>query len=143
MLLGALVLAVVIGGGAFYGGMKYEQSKLPAFAQNFRNNQLGASVAGSLRTGRAGNQDGSGFANGSIIAKDDKSLTLQLRDGGSKIVFLSDAATVKKSVDGTLSDLVVGENVTVNGSVNADGSITAQSISLQPDMPSPSPTAAP
>ena len=143
-----IATAVVVGGGAFYGGMKYAQSKAPqgrlsqADFQNLQNfspeerqqrlQELGAN-AGGFRGGQRGGNAG-GFTTGEIISKDDKSVTVKLRDGGSKIVFLSDSTEITKSAAGTLSDLEVGKNISVNGTTNSDGSITAQSIQLRPNL---------
>jgi len=143
-----IATAVVVGGGAFYGGMKYAQSKAPqgrlsqADFQNLQNfspeerqqrlQELGAN-AGGFRGGQRGGNAG-GFTTGEIISKDDKSVTVKLRDGGSKIVFLSDSTEITKSAAGTLSDLEVGKNISVNGTTNSDGSITAQLIQLRPNL---------
>lgn len=140
-----IILAIiVVGGGAFYGGMKYGQSKAPqGFTQgdfqNLRNlspeerqqrlQELGANTGGSRN--RTGGQQGGGFASGEIIAKDDKSVTIKLRDGGSKIVFYSDTTEIGKIVNGAAADLEIGKTITVNGSPNQDGSLTAQSIQLR------------
>ena len=140
-----IAVAVVVGGGAFYGGMKYAQSNAPqgrlsqADFQSLQNlspeerqqrrQELGAN-AGGFRGGSGGGQrGGGGFTTGEIISKDDKSVTIKLRDGGSKIVFLSDSTEITKSANGTFVDLEVGKNVSVNGTANSDGSVTAQSIS--------------
>lgn len=137
-----LAVAVVVGGGAFYAGMKYGQTKTPAgFTQkdfqNLRNlspeerqqrlQQMGTAGIGF----RGGNSESSGFASGEIISKDDKSVTIKLRDGGSKIIFYSDSTEVDKFVSGTPSDLEIGKTITINGKTNQDGSITAQSIQLR------------
>jgi len=51
-----------------------------------------------------------------------------------KLFFFSDSTEITKSVVGALSDLEIGKNITVNDTVNSDGSITAQSIQLRPDL---------
>ncbi len=143
-----IAVAVVVGGGAFYGGMKYAESKSPrgqfsrADFQNLspeerqqRLQELGAN-AGGFRGGSGGGQrGGGGFTTGEIISKDDKSVTVKLRDGGSKIVFLSDSTEITKSAAGVLSDLEIGKNISVNGTSNSDGSVTAQAIQLRPVNP--------
>src|SRR3989338_8495548 len=156
-----IATAVVVGGGAFFGGMKYAESKSPRGRlsqtdfQNLQNlspeerqqrlQELGAN-AGSFRGGAgSGQRGGGGFTAGEIIAKDDpegeqapygasKSVTVKLQNGGSKIVFLSDSTEITKSVAGALSDLEVGNNITVNGTANSDGSVTAKSIQLRPQQ---------
>jgi len=141
------VLAVlIVGGGAFFAGMKYGQSKgsnsfsradfqnlSPAERQQ-RMQQAGA--AGGFRA-MGGNNHGSGFVSGEIISKDDTSVTVKLPDNGSKIVFFSASTSIIKSTDGAFGDLETGKTIMVNGTVNSDGSVTAQSIQLSPVLPAP------
>lgn len=125
-----LVTAIAVGGIAFYGGMKYGQSN--------SSGQGGlAPQERQARFGQRGTRNAGGFAAGQVIAKDDKSITVKLRDGGSKIIFYSDTTEVGKFVNGAPSDLEVGKNVSLNGSANSDGSITAQSIQIRPPMQQP------
>jgi len=135
ILMSVLITAVLVGGGAFYGGMKYAQSKASSrLAQgNFGSFQRnGAANIGGLRGNRSG-----GFAAGEIIAKDNNSVTIKLNNGGSKIVFYSDATEVGKFTKGAADDLQVGESVTVSGDANQDGSITAKLIQIRPAVPVP------
>jgi len=136
-----IAIVIIVGGGAFYGGMLFGQNKnknnTPAGInfQNFRNltpeqrQQMGFSGAGG------GRGNGANFTTGEIIAKDNSSITLKLRDGGSKIIFYSATTEVGKFTTSTPNDLIIGENVSVNGTTNQDGSITANSIQLRPEMP--------
>ena len=142
-----IAVAVVVGGGAFFGGMKYAESKNPrsrvsqADFQNLQNlspeerqqrlQELGAN-AGGFRGGSGGGQrSGGGFASGEILSKDDKSITVKMRDGGSKIVFLSDSTEISKLSEGAMSDLEIGKSITVTGTANSDGSVTARTIQLR------------
>lgn len=146
-ILSVVIVAVVVGGIGFYSGMKYDQGKT---TQRFA--QLGAN--GGFRGNRTGGVTNGGFASGSIIAKDANSITVQLRNigggagasgsngstVGSKIVFFGNSTEIGKTVSGTPADLAVGQSITVTGTANSDGSVTAQSIQIRPNMPSPSPT---
>ena len=63
-----IIVALTVGGAAFYGGIKYAENKNPRGLargdfQNLRN-----------RTG------GQGFVSGEILSKDNKSLTVKLQD---------------------------------------------------------------
>lgn len=136
-----IVAALLVGGGAFYGGMKYGQSKIAGSFANLRNlspeerqqrlQQTGAGMAGSFGN-RAGNQSGAGFVSGDIIAKDNQSITVKLRDNSSKIIFYSGTTEISKFASGASGDLEVGKTVTINGTANSDGSLTAQSIQIRP-----------
>jgi len=129
----AIIVVGIISGGAFYGGMKYGQSKstfsLKAFQnlspeqrqQLFQGNMGGNLQGGSRATG-------ANFLQGEVIDKDDKSVTIKLPDGSSKIVFFSDSTKISKTVDGTINDVEIGKQIMVNGKQNSDGSYTVQTI---------------
>lgn len=144
-----VVLLLIVGAGTFYGGMKYEQSKSSTQIQDLQNlspeqrQQMfqQARNSGGLQDNRrnvVGGQTGEAFLNGEIISQDDKSITIKLRDGGSKIIFYSDSTEVGKFMSGSPNDLEIGKTITVNGQANSDGSITAQSIQMRPEGLTPS-----
>lgn len=128
-LLSIIAVAIVVGGGSFYGGMKYEQSKSASNRQQ-RFGQATGSGQGGFRGGQGG--AGGGLVSGEVISKDSQSITVKTRDGSSKIVFFSDATEVSKFVAGASIDLAVGKTVIVIGKANSDGSITSQSIQIRP-----------
>lgn len=144
-----VVALVAVGGGAFFGGMKYVQSKnkigfagqgnfpnLSAEQRQQRMQQFGAG-GGTGRRMANGQGGGANFISGEILSKDDKSVTVKLLDGGSKILFLSASTTVMKTAPGSITDLQIGQTISATGSSNPDGSLTAQTLQLRPPMTSP------
>lgn len=134
-----IILAIVaVGGLSFYGGMSYEQNK----SQNERQQRFqqfgqfpGRPGPGMTDQRNNRNQSGAGFAAGEVLSKDDTSVTVKLRDGGSKIIFLSQSTKIMKTSEGAPQDLAIGEQVVVNGNANADGSLTADMIQIRPSLP--------
>lgn len=133
---GLVVLVLVVGGGAFYGGMQY------AAHQSTATSAAATAAAGGARGGagrRAGGFGagagagalGGGMLNGSIVSNDGQSLTLQSGAGGSKVVFYATSTRIAKTVDATQADLAEGANVSVVGTTNSDGSVTASMIQLR------------
>lgn len=103
--------------------MKYQQSKGPSGRfGNFQNNRNGQFQQRGM--GRP--------VSGEIISSDDKSITVKLQDGSSKIVLFSDKTTINKASEGSKDDLKTGEKVVAYGTENSDGSITAANIQLNP-----------
>ncbi len=118
---------VIVAGISFYGGMKYgEQSVSNSVQKN------SAATGGQFRGQRgSGMQNGNGFASGQVLNKDAQSITVQMRDGSSKIIFYSSSTSVMKPISGSLNDISSGTEVTISGTQNSDGSITAQSIQVR------------
>ena len=131
-IIGVIAAVAIIGAGSFYGGMKYTQNK----SVSDRQQRFGR-TAGTNMSGKGGSEGG--LVSGDIISKDSQSITVKMRDGSSKIVFFSDMTEVSKFIAGASADLAVGKTVTVIGKANSDGSITATTARLQPNMPNPNP----
>src|SRR3989339_1789588 len=128
--IGLGVVGIIILVGVFYGGMIYGKSQVPTRGQGMQAfGQNG--VDGTTRGIRNGVGMG-GFVVGEIICKDDKSITVKLQDGGSKIIFLGANTTIAKTAVGATADLTVGTQVSVTGTTNTDGSVTAQSVQIRP-----------
>jgi hypothetical protein len=125
-----VVVGLAIGGVAFYGGMQVAKAGVnPSPTRSFGGAQ------GQRGQGAAfapGGRNAGGVTNGQILSKDATSLTVKLRDGGSKIVFYSASTTVSKMTDGSMADVTQDTNVMIMGTPNADGSLTAQSVQLRP-----------
>jgi hypothetical protein len=131
--------AIIISAASFYLGLQRGKSVVP-FPQGGRigAGQFGSMTGGVRRGGAAG-----GLVAGEIISKDDTSVIVKSRDGSSKIVLFSSATQIMKSAQGSIVDIEAGKQVTVVGTANADGSITAQSIQLGTIMPIRTPVAPP
>jgi hypothetical protein len=122
------VLVVIAGILGFFGGMKYQQSQRATFTGRFGQ--------GIGTQGAQGERNRTGFrpVNGEILSTDDKSMTVKLQDGSSRIVLFSDKTTISKAADATHADLTVNTRVAAFGIDNPDGSLTAQNIQINPIM---------
>ncbi|MFA6476070.1 MAG: hypothetical protein WCV68_01495 [Candidatus Paceibacterota bacterium] len=129
IIIGALLIIAIAG----YGGFKLGQSKSPNNRGQF-NLAGGPSSQGGMKSGvRGGAGFGGGMLSGDILKKDSQSLTLQLREGGSKIVWFATSTEISKVTTGSVDDLFSGKTITVNGTANPDGSIVAKTIQLRPN----------
>ena len=134
MLIGFIIALIVVGGGAFYGGMVYGKNSAANSVRSARQAGLGGAAGQGAQAGRVA-RGGANFVSGDIIAMDNTSITVKNQAGGSKIVFLSGNTQISKFAAGSIADLTVGQTVTANGTTNTDGSITAQMIQLRPARP--------
>lgn len=128
-----IILAIVIIIVSFYGGYTYGKNVtsnratgqlISANGMTANRPQNGMGIRGGMRN--------SGFTGGEIIAKDEKSITVKLPNGGSTIILFSPSTSIQKSTTGSATDLNIGEQVTVTGNTNSDGSISAQSVQIRP-----------
>jgi len=126
-----LIILIIIGGGSFWGGMKYQQNKISSQRTSFQNLSPEQRQQFVQRAGRAG----ANFLSGEVINKDEKSLTLKLPDGSTKIVFFSGSTQISKATEGTIDDIEIGKQIMVSGDQNSDGSLTAKTIQLSPPRP--------
>jgi len=137
ILLSVIVTAVIVGGGAFFGGMQYAKSQTPDMgdlASRFGN--FDPSQRSGMSGGMGGftrSQAGGEFVSGEILSMDAESITIKLPDGSSKLVFFSDASKINKMTEGSSADLVTGTIITVIGTSNNDGSVTASTIQILPE----------
>jgi hypothetical protein len=121
-----VVVAVVFAGGGFFGGMKYQASKTPAPVSR-------SGAAGAFAGRRAGGTGGANasFISGQVLSVNGSTITVQLMSGGSQVAVLAPSTQYRKAVDGSSSDVTVGSNVTITGTTNSDGSLTAQSVQIR------------
>lgn len=113
---------------AFVGGMYYGKSTAAPAAFGAR----GGAFSSSTRNGAgARNGMGGGFVAGQVASKDAQSLTIQLANGNSEVVFYSSSTSIIKPSPASINDITPGTNVTIGGAQNADGSVTAQTIQVR------------
>ena len=122
-----VIVALIVGAISFWGGMQYQKSRVSNFARgqfSGGQNNLNGNQRGQVNTQRIQP------LSGEITSQDETSLTVKTQDGSSKIIVLSEKTVVNKTSEGSKSDLKTGEQVTVIGVSNSDGSLTAQTISI-------------
>jgi hypothetical protein len=118
-----VIIVVAALGLSFYSGIRYDQGNVAAAA---------AARSANFQGGRGMRGNGGGGATaGDILSKDATSITVSLRAGGSKIIFFSPSTSISTIASGTLSDLVSGKQVIVQGTANQDGSINASNIQIR------------
>jgi hypothetical protein len=143
------IICVLLGLGAgFFGGIEYRNYQINkargGFAAGGANGTFQRFTANGTRgVGQNGMMRG-GAVNGTILSMDDKSITVKLADGSTKIVLFSDATTYSNTATASKSDLKTGGTVAVFGTTNSDGSVTASTVQLNPmtfrPQGSPNPT---
>lgn len=128
-------LLIVAGIGiGFAGGFFFRSYQLQKMRSNFTGNgNLQRFAAGNRPQGQNGNGMRGGVM-GSVIAIDEKSMTVKLSDGSSKIILFSDSTTYSNTVESKKTDLKVGANIAVFGPPNSDGSVTATTIRIIENM---------
>lgn len=125
-----VILVILVGAAAFFGGMRYQKSQTRSqFASQF-----GGASGGRFGNRQFGQRNGAngGAVVGQILSTDANSMTVKLQNGSSKIVLLSNSTSINKQATGSVSDLKTGDRVAVFGTANSDGSVTAQSVQLNP-----------
>jgi hypothetical protein len=135
VILPVVIASLVFAGAGFFGGMEYQKMQRGGFAGGQFGGR-GANGQFRMMGGPGGQTGGPAGMNrpvaGDIIASDDKSITVKLQDGSSKIVLVNDQSTVTEATTSTKQSLSVGKKVLVFGTANSDGSVTAQNVQLNP-----------
>ncbi|MBU2524025.1 hypothetical protein KKG71_02420 [Patescibacteria group bacterium] len=135
-----IVIVITLATGMFYAGTLYAKSVANSATNSFNSqNPQGNMRANFASRGEMPNMqgrrlNGAAAITGTIIQKDDMSITLKLADSGSAIVFFSDATDIQKTTAGTRADLTPDANVTIRGEKNEDGSYNATMIQLRPEL---------
>jgi phage baseplate assembly protein gpV len=120
-----LLVAIVALVGGFYWGRANGTASRGSFAG------AGTFSSSTRRFAGTGGAASGGLAAGQITAMDSSSITLQLANGNSEVVFYTSSTPVSEPTTVLPSTLKVGTNVMVTGTSNSDGSVTAQTIQVR------------
>lgn len=126
-----IVCAIIFGGVGYALGKKYSVPSPQSTNDMGVRPGMGKGGAGMPRQNRM-----EGFTTGEVLAKDDTSITLKLRDGSTKIIFVSPSTELTRPVKSTISDVTIGVMVMAQGKEGADGTITATSLQVRENLPS-------
>lgn len=121
----AVILVVVAAAGGFFGGIMYQKNQA----------STGATGRGSYaaRFGQSG-QNAASFrsARGQVLSMTDNTLTVKMSNGSTELVILSSSTSFAQSAKAASSDIKTGDTVSVVGTANSDGSVTAQDVQINP-----------
>ncbi len=157
LVVGGVIGAVVIAGGAFFAGramaagpatladalQEAQAGTLPCGTTSgtggggFAARLCAAGTGGGAGTGGTGTgvPGGAGFGGrgvvGTVTAVSPTSITVNTR-GGSVTVAVPSTVVVSKTVTGAMSDVTVGADVTVASTTDASGNRTASRITIVP-----------
>ena len=134
-----LVAAVILGsviGGALAGGIAIGKSQ----SQGSQTNQYSSLPSGLGNISGLGNfqfpgnstgfNSGSRATTGTVEKVEGDVVTLKTQGNTTVLVNVSGSTSIQKTVEGSLADIATGDNITVSGNKNADGSIEAGSITI-------------
>lgn len=120
----AILAAVLFGAVGFWGGVTYQKTQSPSFANGFAGGRFGP-------PGANGGRNAANVATGTVIAQDASSVTVRTASGGSKTVFFSATTDVSKQEVLKPADIKVGDAVGAFGEA-ANGGINARMIQIVP-----------
>jgi hypothetical protein len=131
-----VIIAIVFAGAGFWGGMTYAASQsTSSTASRF----AGAGAGTFAGRGAAGFAGAGGGTIGTVVQVGNGSFTVQLPSStsttastGTKLVLVDSTTQVQELESVPVSNLQVGQTVTVAGSANSDGSVTASSVMIRP-----------
>ena len=136
----AVIVLVSVAGGAFFAGTKVGEQRVinnPALAfqqRGFAQRGEFPFAQGTPPAGQRGMQAPAGGAQvfgggmmGTIEAIEGNTLTLSTDDSTIRVL-TTETTLIQKSMNVSAAELEIGEQITVSGSQNDDGSVTARSI---------------
>lgn len=132
-----IIVVIIVAGAGFWGGMTYAATKTPTVSSRF-GGAAGAFAARGGASGAFGGAAGGGTV-GTVVQVSNGSFTVQLPTStsttaatGTKLVLVDSATEVDELETVPVSNIKVGQSVTVAGASNSDGSVTASSVMIRP-----------
>lgn len=147
LIVAAILIAVIVGAGGFYGGMVYAQSQAASQVAAFQRQRAAGQVPNGQNPqgapGSAGQFRGANSQLGAPVAigqvKSVNGNTVEISTAQSVVtVKVNDSTVISKTDRGTVSDLQVGDRVTVFSKETGD-TPTASGIQIQAIVPTPQP----
>ena len=139
IIVGAIVVAVLLSAGSFYGGMAYQRNQADQIRNNFLRsrgiNPNGTNNNGGTRQGFFG-----GGATGQVKSVQGKVLTLTTAQN-TTTVNLTNTTQIEKAAPAAAADLQPGVRVLVTGQRDASGNITASTVLILGSNPPSAQTA--
>ena len=127
----ALVATLAVG---LFGGILVGHSTAASATTSRGGAGIGGGFGGGFGGGSAGGEGGAGgrvggaFTAGTIVSVDGNTITLKLTDGNTVKVTTGSDTTVTKTEKSTVSALAAGETIRVAGAKDADGNVTATTV---------------
>ena len=135
--LGIIVLLALVA-GSFYGGTLYGKQQAEASLPEALWQRMGTMGRGDVSGADAQERGLGGFGGqggglmGQIEEIDGDTLIITNVSGQQTRVQITETTLIEKYASVTVAELEPGEQVTVSGSENEDGSITARSVQVAP-----------
>lgn len=120
-----VIIALISLGAGFFGGIEYQKTKKVTFARP------GMTAGNSAKNGTTNKYGANGSirpVSGEITSVDNGTITVKLQDGSSKIIVLSGTTKIEVTTTGSTSDLKRGDTVSVIGTTDTSGTVTAQNV---------------
>jgi hypothetical protein len=129
-----ILICVLVAGGSFFAGYQVGKGKTPNPPIRMGQGNMDTTSPNRGAQNRPTGNQGMQPVAGEIISLDSNILTVKSQDGSSKIIILSDSTKINLSMAGSRSDLQTGVEVTVMGTANSDGSVTAKTVDVGLDF---------
>src|SRR4030042_6243247 len=122
-----IIIAIISLALGFGGGYLFKNYQVGKMRPNF-----GGQLGDRQRNGQVPTAGFGGMTLGEVISLDEKSMTVKMQDGGTKMIILGDSTIYTKTQNIERSELSIGNQVRVSGNANSDGSITAHNVQINP-----------